>query len=39
MPNVAALVQASYTAFCCDQDVQRKIKKKIKVVLGLDGFV
>ncbi|MCW4017315.1 MAG: pyrroline-5-carboxylate reductase [Candidatus Bathyarchaeota archaeon] len=38
MPNVAALVQASYTAFCCDQDVTEEDKEKIKGILGLMGL-
>ncbi len=38
MPNVAALVQASYTAFCCDSDVTQKDKEKIKVLLDMMGL-
>jgi pyrroline-5-carboxylate reductase len=37
MPNVAILVQASYTAFCCDKDVTAKDKAKIKTLLGYMG--
>jgi pyrroline-5-carboxylate reductase len=38
MPNVAALVQASYTAFCCDADVTAKDKEKIKALLNMMGI-
>jgi pyrroline-5-carboxylate reductase len=38
MPNVAALVQASYTAFCCDADVTSKDKEKIKALLNMMGL-
>jgi pyrroline-5-carboxylate reductase len=37
MPNVAILVQASYTAFCCDKDVNAKDKEKLKTLLGYMG--
>jgi pyrroline-5-carboxylate reductase len=37
MPNVAILVQASYTAFCCDKDVTAKDKAKLKTLLGYMG--
>jgi pyrroline-5-carboxylate reductase len=37
MPNVAILVQASYTAFCCDKDVTAKDKAKLKTLLGFMG--
>jgi len=37
MPNVAILVQASYTAFCCDKDVTAKEKEKLKTLLGYMG--
>lgn len=37
MPNVAILVQASYTAFCCDKDVTAKDKQKLKTLLGFMG--
>ena len=37
MPNVAALVQASYTAFCCDSDVTSKDKEKLKMILEMMG--
>jgi len=38
MPNVAALVQASYTAFSCDADVTRNDKKKVKALLDMMGI-
>jgi pyrroline-5-carboxylate reductase len=37
MPNVAALVQASYTAFCCDADVTAKDKQRVKALLDMMG--
>jgi pyrroline-5-carboxylate reductase len=37
MPNVAALVQASYTAFCCDINVTEEDKQKIKTILNMMG--
>lgn len=37
MPNIAALVQASYTAFCCSADVTVKDKEKIKTLLDMLG--
>jgi pyrroline-5-carboxylate reductase len=37
MPNIAILVQASYTAYCCDEDVTQKDKEKVKVLLNLMG--
>jgi pyrroline-5-carboxylate reductase len=39
MPNLAALVQASYTAFCCEVDVTKQEKQKIKDLLSLIGLV
>ena len=38
MPNVAALVQASYTAFTCDKDVTEKDKAKVKALLDMMGM-
>jgi pyrroline-5-carboxylate reductase len=38
MPNVAALVQASYTAFCCGTEVTAKDKEKIKALLDMMGI-
>jgi pyrroline-5-carboxylate reductase len=39
MPNLAALVQASFTAFCCDADVTSKDKDKVRAILTLMGVV
>ena len=38
MPNLAALVQASYTAFCCDKDVTQKDKEQAKALLDMMGI-
>ena len=38
MPNVAVLVQASYTAYCCDEDVTQKDKEKVKAILSTMGM-
>jgi pyrroline-5-carboxylate reductase len=37
MPNVAILVQESFTAYCCDDDVTKKDREKIKEVLDVMG--
>jgi pyrroline-5-carboxylate reductase len=37
MPNVAAIVQASYTAYCCENTVTAKDKEKIRMLLNLMG--
>ena len=37
MPNVAALVQASYTAYCCGENVTKQDKEKIKSLLSRMG--
>ncbi|MBN1245395.1 pyrroline-5-carboxylate reductase [Candidatus Bathyarchaeota archaeon] len=37
MPNVAALVQASYTAYCCGENVTQKDKEKVKSLLNRMG--
>ena len=37
MPNMAVMVQASYTAFCCDSDVTAKDKEKVAMLLALMG--
>lgn len=37
MPNVAVLVQESFTAYCCDGDVSREQKKKCEEILKLLG--
>jgi pyrroline-5-carboxylate reductase len=38
MPNLAVLVQASYTAFCCGSDVTAHDKEKIKALLSTMGI-
>ena len=37
MPNLAALVQASYTAFCCSENVTAGDKKKVIALLKMMG--
>ena len=37
MPNLAVMVQASYTAFICDKDVTPKDKEQVKELLGMMG--
>jgi len=37
MPNVAALVQAAYTAYSCDTDVTEKDKTVVKALLDMMG--
>jgi pyrroline-5-carboxylate reductase len=37
MPNMAALVQASYTAFTCDINVTDDDKQKVRVLLNMMG--
>jgi len=37
MPNVAILVQESFTAYCCDDDVTKEDREKIKEVLAVMG--
>jgi len=37
MPNLAVLVQASYTAFTCDKDVTQKEKEQVKALLDMMG--
>jgi len=37
MPNVAAVVQASYTAYCCGDTVTPKEKEKVRMLLNLMG--
>ena len=37
MPNVAAVVQASYTAFCCGETVTPEDKEKVRKLLNLMG--
>jgi pyrroline-5-carboxylate reductase len=38
MPNVAALVQASYTAFSCDAEVTANDKAKVKALVDVMGM-
>jgi len=38
MPNVAILVQASYTAYCCDDAITTKDKEKLKALLSTMGI-
>ena len=38
MPNVGALVQASYTAYCCDEKVTQEDKEKVKRLLSMMGI-
>jgi pyrroline-5-carboxylate reductase len=37
MPNLGAMVQASYTAFCCEPNVTEEDKEKVKTLLGMMG--
>lgn len=37
MPNLAALVQASYTAFTCDKEVTSNDKTQVRELLGMMG--
>ncbi len=37
MPNLGALVQASYTAFVCESDVTAEDKEKVKTILNMMG--
>ncbi len=38
MPNVAVLVQAAYTAYCCSSEVTQQDKNKIKSLLNTMGI-
>ncbi len=38
MPNVAILVQESFTAYCCDDDVTQEDKEKVTEILGVMGI-
>jgi len=38
MPNVAVLVQESFTAYCCDDDVTSEDKRKVKEILNVMGI-
>jgi pyrroline-5-carboxylate reductase len=38
MPNVAILVQESFTAYCCDDDITKADKEKVEKLLGVMGI-
>jgi pyrroline-5-carboxylate reductase len=38
MPNVAIMVQESFTAYCCSQDVSPDEKETVRTLLSLMGF-
>ena len=38
MPNLGALVQAAYTAYCCDSNVPQQDKEKVKTLLNMMGI-
>ena len=38
MPNLCALVQASYTAYCCEENVTVEDKLKVKTLLDMMGI-
>jgi pyrroline-5-carboxylate reductase len=38
MPNVAIMVQESFTAYCSDEDVTKEDKEKVKAILGTMGI-
>ena len=38
MPNLCAMVQASYTAFCCEDNVTEGDKQKVKTLLDMMGI-
>jgi pyrroline-5-carboxylate reductase len=38
MPNLCALVQASYTAYCCTENVAVQDKEKVKSLLNMMGI-
>jgi pyrroline-5-carboxylate reductase len=37
MPNLCALVQAAYTAYCCTENVTAQDKEKVKALLSMMG--
>jgi pyrroline-5-carboxylate reductase len=37
MPNLCAMVQAAYTAFCCTENVTLEDKEKVKALLNMMG--
>jgi pyrroline-5-carboxylate reductase len=38
MPNLGALVQAAYTAYCCESNVTVEDKEKVKTMLNMMGI-
>ena len=38
MPNLGALVQAAYTAYCCEANVPAQDKEKVKTLLNMMGI-
>jgi pyrroline-5-carboxylate reductase len=38
MPNLGALVQAAYTAYCCEDNVTAEDKEKVKALLNMMGI-
>jgi pyrroline-5-carboxylate reductase len=38
MPNLGALVQAAYTAYCCEGNVTAQDKEKVKTLLNMMGI-
>ncbi len=38
MPNLGALVQAAYTAYCCEPNVTAQDKEKVKTLLNMFGI-
>jgi pyrroline-5-carboxylate reductase len=38
MPNLGALVQAAYTAYCCEDNVTAQEKEKVKTLLNMMGI-
>ncbi len=38
MPNLGAMVQAAYTAFCCEEDVTAEDKEKVTALLNMMGI-
>jgi pyrroline-5-carboxylate reductase len=38
MPNLGALVQAAYTAYCCEPNVTTEDKKKVRTLLNMFGI-
>jgi pyrroline-5-carboxylate reductase len=38
MPNIGAMVQASYTAYCCEENVATEDKEKVETLLNMMGI-